>query len=141
MAKSLKSAVSTVPAPRRRPKSGRPLVPTQGEALSRTTQFLFLIFVAYTACPIIEVPGLDLSLSALILLFIAIEIFLSGSLGWVQQYSRWIILAGFFWLGILLSLVGNTFLGEGAAIDLDNLKQVLRFAYWMCCNLIISKRC
>ena len=131
MAKSLKSAVSTAPAPWRRPKSGRPLVPTQGEALSRSTQFLFLIFVAYTACPIIEVPGLDLSLSALILLFIAIEIFLSGSLGWVQQYSRWIILAGFFWLGILLSLVGNIFLGEGAAIDLDNWKQVLRFAYWM----------
>jgi hypothetical protein len=87
--------------------------------------------VAYTACPIIEVPGLDLSLSAVILLFIAVEIFLSGSLGWVQQYSRWIILAGFFWLGILLSLVGNIFLGEGAAIDLDNWKYVLRYAYWM----------
>jgi O-antigen ligase len=87
--------------------------------------------VAYTACPIIEVPGLDLSLSALILLFIAIEIFLSGSMGWVQEYSGWIVLAGFFWLAILLSVVGNIFLGEGAAIDLDNWKQVLRFAYWM----------
>ncbi|MFZ5447033.1 MAG: O-antigen ligase family protein [Thermodesulfobacteriota bacterium] len=131
MAKTLKSITATVPPAWVRSKSGRTLAPTQGEALSRSTQFLFLIFVAYTACPIIEVPGLDLSLSALILLFIAIEIFLSGSFGWVQQYSGWIILAGFFWLGILLSLVGNIFLGEGAAFDLDNWKQVLRYAYWM----------
>lgn len=127
MAKSLKLASAKPPAPWVGPKSGRPLAP----ALSRSTQFLFLIFVAYTACPIIAVPGLDLSLSALILLFIVVEIFFSGSLGWVQQYSGWVILAGFFWLAILLSLVGNIFLGEGAAIDLFNWKQVLRFAYWM----------
>ena len=131
MTKSLKSATAKGPAPWVRRKSGLPLAPPRGEALSRSTQFLFLIFVAYTACPIIAIPGLDLSLSALILLFIAIEIFLGGSPGWVQRYSSWITLAGFFWLGILLSLVGNIFLGEGAAINLDNWKYVLQYAYWM----------
>ncbi|MDD3580664.1 MAG: O-antigen ligase family protein [Desulfobacca sp.] len=108
----------------------------QGRTLSKATIYLFLIFVAYTACPIIDVPGLDLSLSALILLFIAIEIFLGGSLDWLAGYSGWIMLAGLFWLGILMSLVGNILFGDQTNIDVDNWKYVIRFAYWMLAFLI-----
>ncbi len=109
---------------------------TGKKSLSKLTIFLFLLFVAYTACPIIEVPGVDLSLSALILLFIAIDIFLGGDFSWLADYSGWIILAALFWLGILLSVAGNLFFGDKDTIDIDNWKQVLRFAYWLVAFLV-----
>ena len=129
MAKSLKSKLPRRPPPGCvvpvRPVPG----PNPGEALSRTTQILFLIFVAYTACPIIEVPGLLVVIRLDPFVYCHRDFF-SGSLVWCSSirldYPGWVFLGGY-------SAVagGEYFPGEGVAIDLDNWKYVLRYAYWM----------
>lgn len=98
--------------------------------LSRRVQLLFLIFAAYLVLPIIDVPLLGLSASAPILFLVALEVFFGRHHIRLQRFSRWMIIAYTFWLGLLLSLAGNALLGN---LDFGSADTVtlIRFAYWV----------
>jgi O-antigen ligase len=92
---------------------------------------LFLAFAAYTAAPMLTVPILGLSWSALLFFLIAFEVFgrLRG-----RRFSRtrlWNGLATTLWLGTVASFVANAPFARGDDLIVGSAVSVFQFAYWM----------
>jgi len=108
------------PAVRRRP-------------LATHAYWLFLAFAAYLAVPVLDVPVFGISLSAPILLLIFIEIVTGHLRVSFTRYEKWVLLAGVFWLGCTVSLLGNQYWGSQTPISPSEGYALVRCGY-----LIIS---
>ncbi len=97
---------------------------------------LFLVFAAYLVLPIYDVPLAGLSLSAPILFFIAVEIFLKPQRLLWRRYFGWMAIAYLFWLGLLMSLAGNALQGSAIPFTSADSITLIRFAYWVLAFLI-----
>jgi O-antigen ligase len=104
-------------------------VPQRPCAMPAWVRPSLLLFAAYLAVPVLEVPLFGLSLSAPLFCFVALDCLLRP-LAW-RPYRKWIVLAVLFWLAHLLSLTANVFLGNLTSISADQARLLLRFAYWM----------
>lgn len=93
--------------------------------------FLFNLMAAYTAMPIIDIPLVGLSLSAPLFTLVALQALLRPPEPWLKRFQGWIILAGFIWLGVFVSVVGNGLRSGGEKIDSEGWLNVIRFAYWL----------
>lgn len=118
------------------PCKGRPLSSRSQKQFSRGLLTLFTLFVTYTAFPVAQIPLINLSLSAPIFLLIVLEIYSGNDDSWLVRYKQWLALAVIFWLAILLSAVDNGFLKDNAPFDLDDAKQLVRYAYWLLTFLV-----
>ncbi len=96
-------------------------------AWSPTLRILFAAFAIYLTLPIIETPVFGLSLSAPIFALIAVEVWGSRQ---ALPDGRWLLLAGLFWAGCLVSITGNVLVGALVAVELDEALLLVRFAYW-----------
>ena len=128
----MNSPVGALPASRK----GRFISTKSQNHFSRTLLTLFSLFVIYTAFPIAQIPLINLSLSAPIFLLIVLEIYSGSDDNWLDRYQRWLAFAVIFWLAILLSVVDNGFLKDNAPFDLDDAKQLVRYAYWLLTFLV-----
>ncbi len=102
---------------------------TKRPALPVWARPVLLIFAAYLAVPVLEVPLFGLSLSAPLFCFVALDCLLRP-LSW-RPYGRWIVLAALFWAAHLLSLTANVFQGNLTAVSGEQVCLLARFAYWM----------
>ena len=93
--------------------------------------FLFSIFVAYMAVPLVDVPLLGLSLSAPIFFFIALYVIFKTPKELFRPYKNWVILAIFIWLGTFLSAILNGLLSGGVNINSSGYLSIIRTAYWL----------
>lgn len=99
--------------------------------LSRFTVWLFLAFVGYTVLPVFKVPLFELSFSAVLFVFLAINLFFGGELRGLGGYGLWLTLALLLWTGILLSMASVSVSGLGGKVDLGNWRVFLRLSYWI----------
>ncbi len=99
--------------------------------LSRRGYVLFLAAAAYLVTPLLDVPLWGISWSTPALLLVAGEVFLRRPGPQWQAYSGWIALGGLLWGGQFLSLLGNVFAGEIAAVSSTDLAWLLRYGLWM----------
>lgn len=108
----------------------------QGVYVSAWARNLFLIFAAYLVVPLYDVPLMGLSLSAPILFFIAIEIFIKPQIRLWRRYFGWMALGYLFWVGLLASLAGNAIQATSIPFTSADTITLIRFAYWVLAFLI-----
>ena len=87
----------------------------------------FYIFAAFCVLPFLEIPLIGLSFTAPLFLIVAGAAVLRPARRWFPDYNRWISLAGFIWVSLLLGMVmhlGITDLLPTARVFLD-------FTYWL----------
>ena len=97
---------------------------------------LFFIFAAYLVVPLYDVPLMGLSLSAPLLFFIAVEIFVKPQKPLWRRYFGWMTIGYLFWVGLLMSLAGNAVQGSAIAFTSADTITLIRFAYWVLAFLI-----
>lgn len=97
----------------------------------RLAHWLFLVFAAYLALPLYDVPLWGISLSAPVLLFVAVEVATGQIRVSFARHQQWLVLAGLFWLGCAASLVGNQIWGSQRAIVAAETIMLVRWGYWM----------
>jgi len=90
---------------------------------------VLLLFAAYLAVPVLEVPLFGLSLSAPLFSFVALDCLLRP-VAW-RRYRKWVLLAVLFWTAHPFSLAANVFLGNLTEISAAQARLLARFAYWM----------
>jgi O-antigen ligase len=90
---------------------------------------VLLVFAAYLAVPVLEVPLLGLSLSAPLFGLVALDCLLRP-VEW-RRYRKWIVPAALFWAAHLFSLTANVFQGNLTAVGADQARLLVRFGYWM----------
>lgn len=112
------------------------VVQTQAVYISVWARNLFLIFAAYLVIPIYDVPLVGLSLSAPILFFVALEIFVKPQKALWRHYFGWMTIAYLFWVGLLVSLAGNAVQGSSISFTSADAITLIRFAYWILTFLI-----
>lgn len=96
----------------------------------RPTILLFALFVVNTIFPFFDVPLLGLSISAVFLALVTLEvIFRLGYLDFRAQ-GRWLILGYMVVLGISVSVFANSVMG-GLVIDASMLLALIQAAYWV----------
>ena len=119
------------PFPAALPARGAP-VPRAQPLLSRRGYVLFLAAAAYLVTPLLDVPLWGISWSTPALLLVAGEVFPAASrstvAGLLRVGSRWAACCG---AGQFLSLLGNVFAGEIAAVSSTDLAWLLRDGLWM----------
>jgi O-antigen ligase len=108
----------------------RPRYAPQPRPLSPSTRFFFYSLAAYTVFPFFKLPAIDLSVSALMALFLGFGVFLGSDISVFRDYGKWVRLGLFIWLGISCSLLANSFMGQGT-IDFYNWKLLMNFTYWI----------
>lgn len=109
----------------------RPAAPAAVRRASLTrAQILFLGFAFYMAVPLLDVPFWGISLSAPVLMLIALEVATGQARVHWARYEGWLTLAVWFWLGCAASLAANQVWG-GRPIVRSELIMLVRFAYWM----------
>ena len=86
---------------------------------------------AYLALPLVDVPFMGLSLSAPLFALVALQALLRPPEPWLRKFQGWILLAGWIWLGLFISTVGNGLLSGGVDIDSDGVLYLVRYAYWL----------
>ena len=105
-----------------------------GRALRRApwtrAQILFLAFAFYMAVPLLDVPFWGISLSAPILMLVALEVATGQARVHWARYEGWLALAVWYWLGCAMSLVANQVWG-GRRITPGEAYELVRWAYWM----------
>jgi O-antigen ligase len=79
--------------------------------------------------PVLDVPLLGLSVSALLFSFVALDCLLEPR-DW-RPYRGWILLAILFAAGVLFSLSGNVLSGNLTALDSAQALLLVRFFYWV----------
>jgi O-antigen ligase len=105
-----------------------------GLQLASFTVALFLAFGAYVVVPVVRLPVpflSDLSLSAPILFFIALEVWSRSSRPTLRSYRKWVVLAGLFIMGAFLSLAGNLVFGRIDYISTGNVLTLVHYIYWI----------
>lgn len=109
----------------------------QGNALSnkiyypkRFTLILFYLFAFNTVFPLIDLPLLGLSITAVFFGLVALEIIVRSGYLQYRRYPKWFLLAYGIATSIFLSLAVN---GLGGTIDLNtqNIVTVIRSIYWI----------
>jgi O-antigen ligase len=93
--------------------------------------FLFLVFTAYMAIPVIDVPLLSLSLSAPIFFFVALQVVVRPPQRWLNAYRRWIYFAVAIWAAIFISVTFNGLISYGVRVDARGYQYIIRYAYWL----------
>jgi O-antigen ligase len=97
----------------------------------RSVYSLFLFFTLYITLPIIDLPLMSLSLSAPIFFLVALPVLVRPASPWLAAYRRWIFIAAFIWVGILISAILNGLFSGGVKIDRDSLVALVQCAYWL----------
>lgn len=92
---------------------------------------LFYFFSIYLVLPLVEIPLLGLSLSAPIMLLIAVPCFFKPPKPWFKTYQVWILMAILIWLGIFISTAVNGILSLGLDISAGGFASLLQYMYWM----------
>ena len=93
--------------------------------------FLFYFFGIYLVLPFFDVPLLGLSLSAPIMFFIALFVFIKPPKPWFVKYQRWIILPLILWFCLAISTTINGFTSVGADVSRSSLTALLQYLYWI----------
>lgn len=97
----------------------------------RWFQILFMLFAIYLVMPLVDVPLLGLSLSALFFMVLGLYCILKPPAPWFYKYRGWIFLAAAIWIGIFLSAFLNGIVSGGFNIDITGILTVIRYAYWL----------
>lgn len=93
--------------------------------------FLFYFFSTYMVLPFIEVPFLNISLSAPIFFMIFVACVVKPPTPWFRPFRQWIFLAAFIWIGIFFSTTFNGVLSFGVDINNKGVAGVIQYAYWL----------
>ena len=99
---------------------------------------LFVLFAAYLAVPIVELPVLGLSLSAVLMVIIADRVLLKGNLYFGPRYRPFSWLFVLLALGVLLS-ASFAIMADRAAVPMTSLRMVLRFMYWSTVSFVTMR--
>jgi O-antigen ligase len=102
--------------------------------LAPFTLTLFLIFGAYVVLPVVRLPVpllSDLSLSAPLLFFVALEVWSRSSRSELQSYRKWVVLVFLPIGGAFLSLAGNLVFGNIDYIGTGSILALVRYTYWI----------
>lgn len=99
--------------------------------VSRTTAWLFVVFAAYLACPVLELPLAGISLSAPIFYLIAVRIYIAERGVSVKGNGHWHAFAYLFWMALLGSLAGNLLTDAAFAPQRSDFVSLVRYAYWL----------
>lgn len=112
-------------------KGEKPVIP-------KNTVFFFSLFLINTVVPLFDLPVIGLSLTAPLMLIIAVRVIMKPAFPWFNQYKRWWFFAGVIWICWLVTAVLNSFLGR---LDVFSTSQVLyffRIAYWLIVMVITT---
>ena len=99
---------------------------------------LWFIFTLYLVLPLVDVPLLGLSLSALIFFFIALYCIFKPPQPWPTAIQKWILLAVLIWSGIVISTLINGILRSGSGMDTEAWTLLIQNAYWLLTFVITS---
>ena len=99
--------------------------------IPKTVVNLFLAMAAYVSFPIFHVTIIDVSFSAILFFFIAVNIFMGGHKIWQKDIKKWVFIALAFWMGIFLSLVVNSIMETKSQIDVFHWRIIIKYIYWM----------
>jgi O-antigen ligase len=99
--------------------------------LSRSTVWIFLALVGYTVLPVFKVPLFDLSFSAVLFVYLVINLFFGSEFRGSGGYGLWLTLAVLLWTGVLLAMTGASVSGFGSKVDLGSWRFFLRVSYWI----------
>ncbi len=94
-------------------------------------QLLFLNFAVYMAMPIVDVPLIGLSFSALVFMPLSLYVIIRPSSRWFREFQQWIFLAAAIWIGFFLSSAFNGILNSGTGIDMEGISNIIHYAYWL----------
>ena len=97
---------------------------------SNFINLIFKLFCIYLVLPLYDVPLLGLSLSAPMMLIIAIPSFLKPPKPWFKTYQLWIFLPILIWLSIAISTTFNGILSLGLKVNLRSFISVIQYMYW-----------
>jgi O-antigen ligase len=90
-----------------------------------------LLFTVFCVLPLVDVPGVGLSITAPLFIPIAVRVFLFPPRPWMPAYRVWVWLATAIALGAALSFLVAGFGGHLEATWRASTMQVIRFAYWV----------
>lgn len=94
-------------------------------------QALFMLFAVYLVMPLVDVPLVGISLSAVFFLVLGLYCILKPPAPWFHQYRHWILAAVSIWIGIFLSAFLNGMISGGINIDINGISLVIHYGYWM----------
>lgn len=92
--------------------------------------FLFYFFGIYLVLPFFDVPLLGLSLSAPIMFFIALFVFIKPPTPWLEKYQRWIVLPLILWFCLAISTTINGFSSLSPDLSRSSMTTLLQYLYW-----------
>lgn len=119
--------------PRMLVASDRPAVSPKSRAAyypNRSTLILFYLFTANTVLPLIDVPVLGLSITAVFFALVALEILFRSDFVKPREQGRWFVLTYGIGLGIFLSVLANGAMGR-LEIGLDDFVRLVQGSYWL----------
>lgn len=91
---------------------------------------LFLVAIGYQAVPAIDLPGVGLSLSAVLFAVVALEVFARPHNGLrLRPFTGWITVSYLLWMTWLLSIGVNLY--SGIEISLSNIFNIVAYSYWL----------
>lgn len=90
-----------------------------------------MVFCAYGAFPLLDLPLIKLSLSAPIFYLIVIEVFFHSGLRFRRGMGFWLAFALFLGSGIAVSFLINGFKTEGKMFDALSVIMMTRYSYWL----------
>jgi O-antigen ligase len=118
---------SVVPTP---PAGSHTTSRLKREVIPRSVMIAFMLFMGYMACPLLDLPFLQISLSAPLFLFIALSVIFKPNEFWFHRYANWMILPSLFGVGVFLSLFLN-WVADPTRVDLGDFKNLLYLYYWL----------
>ena len=93
--------------------------------------YFFIFFLLNIILPLYDLPLVGLSLTAPLMLIIAIQVILKPSKPWFDEYKLWWALIGLIWLSWFITAVLNSFLGRLDTFSSSQILYFVRVAYWL----------
>src|SRR4249920_2869328 len=120
--------VAGFPAPRGVGVSNRMIIRRRASRLAKCpVATCFYVFAAFCVLPFFEIPLIGLSFTAPLFLIVAGAAVLKPARRWFPEYNRWVCLAGFIWVSLLLGMVMHL----GIVDFLSSARVFLDFTYWL----------
>lgn len=92
---------------------------------------LFVLFCAYTALPVLEIPIINLSLSAPLFGLLVLQLMFKVGFRSSPGLGQVLGMAWLVFFGIVTAAFANAFLSHGGRLEMSDVLAVVRYTYWI----------
>lgn len=92
---------------------------------------LFILFCAYTALPVLEIPLINLSLSAPLFGIIALQLLFKVGFRSFPGLGQVLGVAWLIFFGLVISAFANAFFSQGNKFEMRDILATVRYSYWI----------